>query len=177
MGRTVRPCTCPRVPRRPGLERWSLDRAPRLDATASRRPPVRHRSNLGSRCREPGVGPRRPEDERRCSTRRPDARPSRSTARLMAAYTCGPVDRSLRTPEGSSVTVTAQDTLSRVSPASIWRRTTRTRRTFRECRARAANTRYSAYVRAWALTASSLQTTVIRFMPRITASCAPNSEA
>jgi len=104
--------------------------------------------------------------------RRPNASPSRSTARLMAAYTCGPRTRILSEPAGSRPTVTTQVTLSQLPRASVWRSTTRTRRTLRVWRARAANRRYSAYVRAWALIVSS-PTTVIRFMRKISARRGP----
>ena len=48
----------------------------------------------------------------------------RSTARLIAAYACGPHARVRTQPEGSSATVTAQTTLSHVPLRSSRRRTT-----------------------------------------------------
>jgi hypothetical protein len=88
--------------------------------------------------------------------------PMRSTARLIAAYACCPHARVRREPEGTSATVTAQATGSHVPLRLSRRRTTRAPRTCCVCWARAANTLYSAYVRACALLDSSSPITSIR---------------
>jgi len=88
--------------------------------------------------------------------------PMRSTARLIAAYACCPHARVRREPEGTSATVTAQATVSHVPLRLSRRRTTRAPRTCCVCWARAANTLYSAYVRACALLDSSSPITSIR---------------
>jgi hypothetical protein len=59
------------------------------------------------------------QDESRCWMRRPNPSPRRSTARLMAAYTCVPLTRILSEPAGSRLTVTTQVTLSQVPRSSV----------------------------------------------------------
>jgi hypothetical protein len=74
----------------------------------------------------------------------------RSIARLIAAYACGPVVRIRYESDPFNATVTVQAMSWQLPPSFTGRNRTRTRRTVAACEncVNAANTRYSAYVRA-----------------------------
>lgn len=86
----------------------------------------------------------------------------RSTALLMAAYACEPIDRIRMESDPCSRTVTVHATPAQSVPDCTSRRTARTRRTLSisdNC-VSAAKSRYSAYVRACWLIAQSPTTSI-----------------
>jgi hypothetical protein len=110
----------------------------------------------------PSSSPSQRERRDAHAARRRMRSPMRSTARLIAAYACAPCARVRTKPDGDNVTVTEQATVSHGPFRLPGRRTTRAPWTWCVCWARAANTLYSAYVRACALLESSSPMTSIR---------------